>query len=701
MKLRLVMFVVIGPLFAFAGFLMLSNIDSQRQTVAGASQARSLAGESAIVGALIHELQKERGYSAGFIASSGVNFPNELSAQRGSSDAAIADFWDNLFYISELRELELSRIAGLLGQLDDIRGQVNGLALSVPDMANFYTNTINLLIETSRPLGAASAQDEVTALLMARALIGSAKEAAGLERAMGATGLGSGFEAPVFSRYLRLNGAQNALLFEASSVLGDADWLASLKKSDAFHAIESARKTVVSGVEGKDFNELTAGKWFEISTSWINLLREEELKLIEDVSQKSSTIELEAATTLTNTAVFGLFVLGAVIIFAIYTFEKMIARINALITGIHKFTSGDYSLQIEGREGTDELSNMSRAIFHFKQDTLSMRRDAEQLKADQERKKLEQDRVVAALRKGLNSLSDGDLTQNLEDKFPKEYEDLRCDFNSTISGLNDAIRQVANATGSIRSGSGSLERSSQELSHRAGEQASNIRQTAAKLEDVTSSMRVAAQRAGDVTQSSNTAKASAIETGPVVKKAIDAMEEISGSSEQIAQIISVIEDIAFQTNLLALNAGVEAARAGDSGRGFAVVATEVRALAHRSSEAAMQINSLIDQSAKHVRNGVEMVNQGGSALDSIASQVSDVSGLVSSMAKDSVDQARELQDINEKVSAVDAVTQETTAMVHETKETCVKLNDYAEQLEQLVRQFKLYADPKQNPVQAA
>ncbi|MEO1612505.1 MAG: methyl-accepting chemotaxis protein, partial [Pseudomonadota bacterium] len=493
----------------------------------------------------------------------------------------------------------------------------------------------------------------------------------------------------VHGRYLRLNGAQNVLLSEAAGALQEPDWEDRLRRSQAFADIDAARAQIASGVAGGDYSGLTAPRWFAISTAWIDHLRAEELRLVDLATAKSAAIEAEARASFMTFAIAGTLIAIIILSFAIFTFERMIARIKGLIGVIETFTSGDFNVFVEGIEGKDELSRMAKAVYHFKQDTLEMRRSAEQLKADQERIKTEQDSVVTAIRDGLRKLSEGDLTQRFEDSFPKEYEGLRSDFNATVERLSDVLADVADAMTRIRTGSNALENSSTDLANRASKQAANVDQTAEGLKDVTSSVRAAAEGAEDVKQTTESAREMALDSDPVVAEAIGAMTEISGSSAQIAQIIDLIEDIAFQTNLLALNAGVEAARAGDAGRGFAVVASEVRTLALRSSGAASEIRTLIERSSVHVTNGVDLVNNAGAALTSIVEQVSRISTLVSEMAQGSVEQAAELETIYANVEKVNGVTRETASMVRETKDTCEVLNQNAGRLESLLGQFKL------------
>ncbi|MBO9398220.1 methyl-accepting chemotaxis protein [Shimia sp. R9_2] len=689
MKLRVVMLLVIGPIFALAGFLMFDDITRQKAFVESAHDTTLRANEGAVVGEVIHELQKERGYSAGFIASKGANFPSELTEQRILTLQTLNQFQQGISLLATQRPGRLEDIEKQLSQLNGMRERVDALELSVPEMAKFYTATINNLIEFSRPSGIQDKDSRVQALLSARALIGSAKENAGLERAMGATGLGGGFSTVVHDRFIYLGGAQMALIGETAGALDEPAWLEGLKATSEYKAVQSAREIIRSGYEAQNYGNLTAPEWFKISTAWINQLRSQELAFVADVAELTQQIEAEADASFYRLMWLGSAVTVLVLSFAIFSFERMVARIKYLISVINEFTSGNFEVFVEGIEGKDELSKMAKAVYHFKQDTLQMRRDAEALKAEQERLKSEQDYVVGEIRQGLGEMADGNLAHFFEKPFPEEYEGLRTDFNKTVGKLNETLVNVVEVTSSIRSGTIKFSQSSEDLSRRTENQASTIEQTALALEGITTSVQSAASGARDVQDTTNSAKTDATESGKVVKEAVNAMAKISESSSQIAQIISVIDDIAFQTNLLALNAGVEAARAGDAGSGFAVVASEVRALAQKSSDAAREIQELIGESTTSVSNGVGLVNETGEALEVIVNRVSHVSSLVSNMAEGTAQQAETLGEINTGVSQLEEATQRNAVMAQDVSDTCATLKEEANELERLVAQFKL------------
>jgi methyl-accepting chemotaxis protein len=196
----------------------------------------------------------------------------------------------------------------------------------------------------------------------------------------------------------------------------------------------------------------------------------------------------------------------------------------------------------------------------------------------------------------------------------------------------------------------------------------------------------------------STTKTDATHSGEVVRGAVSAMHQIETSSNEISQIIGVIDEIAFQTNLLALNAGVEAARAGDAGRGFAVVASEVRALAQRSADAAKEIKALISASSQQVDRGVSLVGETGKVLERIVTQVTQINGVVTEIAASAEEQSTGLQQVNTAVNQMDQVTQQNAAMVEEATAASHALTSEADALSRLIARFEL-GDAKPTPAQ--
>ncbi len=297
--------------------------------------------------------------------------------------------------------------------------------------------------------------------------------------------------------------------------------------------------------------------------------------------------------------------------------------------------------------------------------------------------------VVTSLASGLERLAGGDLTFRLEQAFTAPNEPLRANFNTATEQLQQMMRSIASNAGTLRSGTDEIVQATDDLSRRTEQQAASLEQTAAALDEITATVRNTADGAKRAQAIVSLAKASAEQSGDVVRQAVAAMGGIEQSSQQIGQIIGVMDEIAFQTNLLALNAGVEAARAGDSGRGFAVVASEVRALAQRSAAAAREIKVLIATSVQQVGAGVRLVGATGTSLVSIVAQVGEINVAVSGIAASAQEQAAALHQVNTAINQMDQVTQQNATMVEQTTAASHSLALETEQLAHLTERFKL------------
>jgi len=266
----------------------------------------------------------------------------------------------------------------------------------------------------------------------------------------------------------------------------------------------------------------------------------------------------------------------------------------------------------------------------------------------------------------LEELAKGNLAHRIA---PSNLDDLRAvgqSFNQAMEQLSNAIDTVITVSTTVSSKAGQIDGSVAELSQRTETQAATLEQTAAALDELTSSSRSAADGAKEVEKIVVDAISGAQGSNLVVQNAVEAMDHIQESSDKISNIVSMIDDIFFQINLLALNAGVEAARAGDAGRGFAVVASEVRALAKRSTEASSEIKQRISESSGHVVQGVGLVRKAGDELISIVSNVGEISDHLAEIVHSAQQQSITLDEINIGVRQLDAVTQQNAAMVDDT-----------------------------------
>ncbi|QKY06836.1 methyl-accepting chemotaxis protein [Janthinobacterium lividum] len=283
----------------------------------------------------------------------------------------------------------------------------------------------------------------------------------------------------------------------------------------------------------------------------------------------------------------------------------------------------------------------------------------------------------------------GDLSRRMPVESEDEVGALAAAFNRFVASLNVTIREVRDSTGAIASASSQIASGNLDLSARTEAQASSLEETAAAMEELTSTVKQNADNARQANQLVVSASSHAVKGGEVVGQVVQTMGAITESSRKIADIIGVIDGIAFQTNILALNAAVEAARAGEQGRGFAVVATEVRNLAQRSSQAAKEIKDLIVDSGSKVEAGSKLVDSAGATMQDIVVSVQRVADLMGEIASASQEQSQGIAQVNATVTQMDDATQQNAALVEEAAAAAQSLQDQAGRLAQVVSVFKL------------
>ena len=288
----------------------------------------------------------------------------------------------------------------------------------------------------------------------------------------------------------------------------------------------------------------------------------------------------------------------------------------------------------------------------------------------------------------------GDLTQriSLQGKIG-EIAELCGGVNELVDAFADVIRTVTTISQQIITGADRIGLGSRDLAKQAEEQASSLEETAATTEELAASVKRSAERAREATSLGDAANGIANRGGGVVGEAVVAMERIEKASTDIAEIITVIDNIAFQTNLLALNAAVEAARAGDAGKGFAVVASEVRALAQRSSDAANDIKTLISNSTQQVANGVRLVKDAGSSLSEIVESSVSVAAALADISTATDEQASGIEDVAKAVAHMDEVTQRNSAMAEQSAGVARELQVATGELRQMVENFRITGAP--------
>lgn len=289
----------------------------------------------------------------------------------------------------------------------------------------------------------------------------------------------------------------------------------------------------------------------------------------------------------------------------------------------------------------------------------------------------------------LDAMGSGDLKVRINNQYQGKFGELKDNANRLAETFVGIVGNIQETSSAVRVAAGEISEGNKNLSNRTENQAASLEQTAASMEEITSTIKQNTENARQADQLSAVARETAEEGGKVVSRAIQAMSTINESSTKIADIISVIDEIAFQTNLLALNASVEAARAGEQGRGFAVVAGEVRNLAGRSATAAKEIKELIEDSVGKVEEGSELVNHSGETLKEIVESVTKVSNIVSEITAASEEQTLGIEEMNRAITQIDEVTQQNTALVEEVAAASEATGDEAADLERQMMFFDI------------
>ena len=305
---------------------------------------------------------------------------------------------------------------------------------------------------------------------------------------------------------------------------------------------------------------------------------------------------------------------------------------------------------------------------------------------------LMQRKLVAELARAVavtHGVAEGNLAVDASSERMDEVGDLMRALGSMTNQLNQSISTVLHSSESIRLASAEIATGNQDLANRTEQTASNLQRAASSTDLLNGTVKQSAESARQANQLASSATEVAVRGGVVVAQVVTTMEEINTSARKIADIISVIDGIAFQTNILALNAAVEAARAGEQGRGFAVVATEVRSLAGRSAQAAKEIKDLIGASVEKVDSGSRLVANAGKTMTEIVSSVRRVSDIIGEISSASTEQSSGIEQVNTAVMELDQMTQQNAALVEQSAAAADSLREQAQRLAQVVSQFRL------------
>ena len=349
----------------------------------------------------------------------------------------------------------------------------------------------------------------------------------------------------------------------------------------------------------------------------------------------------------------------------------------------------------------DILGKISRAVNVFRNNALDLQKaEAERLatavrmeeakRTESTRAQAEQaQKITSTIGHALEILARGDLASRIEADLDGVFSKLKDDYNDASNRLCEVMGTILDGVNDINSGIAEISDATSDLAKRTEHQVSSLQATAEALAEITDDIHSVKENSGLISQAMDQSRKHAERGSEVSSKAVDSMAKIAESTEEMKRFVDIIDEIAFQTNMLALNAGIEAARAGEHGRGFAVVASEVRLLAQKSTDAAKEIKTLIDQSSDLVSGGVESISHTNQALGAIMSSVNGATQYTVKMSAVTEDQSRRIGLINSSVKSLDQVTMQNAAMVEQSNNASQQLLSRVEHLRKLVSFFSL------------
>ena len=668
------------------------------------------------IGALVHEAQKERGMTAGFLGSSGEKFKVELPAQRLNVDEKLKELNTllNTFNKNEYSSEFLENLNLSLKKIEDLnntRNGVNSLSLNAGIAIGYYTDLNKLLLNVIGSITKLSNSATVSQQLVSYMNFLLSKERAGVERAVGTNtfakdSFGEGMKAKFYTLIAEQNAYMDSFLKVSDSKV--VEFYKTNLKGDSVDEVERIRKIALYSDIETNF-EVDANHWFKEITEKINLL-----KKVEDYISQTLiiTINDEMSDSNQNMIIFGLLsILGIALTMILartiaFTILIDVASVKRGVENFFAFINFEKDdIELIDVKSNDELGMMSKIINKNIEDTKANIQKDRALIADTIR-------VTNAINKGylntkielgsnnpsLNELKDiinemlETLNSNISNilKVLTSYSKLDFRPKLTQNNLEGIIKELENDVNilgdvitqtllenkrigiTLSNNANILTKNMQEIASAANSQAASLEETAASLEEITSNITNNTQTTAQMADYGNKVKTSISLGQELANKTVVSMEEINTQTSAINEAITIIDQIAFQTNILSLNAAVEAATAGEAGRGFAVVAGEVRTLASRSAEAAKQIKNLVENAQRKTQEGKEIASDMIKGYTQLNENITVTLDLIQNVTTASKEQATGMIQINDAVNSLDQITQQNAQNASSANEIAQK-----------------------------